>query len=427
MGGDSVMKHEESWIALAEALGPRSPLLRKLIDRFGTPESVFDADAATLREVLPDAGEGTLAAILQGRTEKEAARIALWCHRNGVRILTYDGADYPAGLREIDEPPAVLYCRGTLPASDGRLAVGVVGTRKADAYGERVAYKLSFEMAAAGAVIVSGMAEGLDGIAAIAALNAGGETVAVLGCGIDLVYPKKHTKLAAEIMQHGAILTEFPPGTPPNGWNFPIRNRIISALSDALLVVEAGEHSGALITARYAVLQGKPLFAVPGDVTSPRSVGTNRLIAEGAIPALDAEGILEHFRFLYRDAVHTEVLPEAMQYSALTPDALRLYGLRMIDDPLPEKPRAEAKALKRRKRFSLTEEDEAFTKKEAAPDTSALTPQQKELYLSLPDTGFSVDALTAKGVPVSEAVSTLTVLEIYGLVRSVPGGMFEKK
>lgn len=421
------MKHEESWIALAEALGPRSPLLRKLVARFGTPEAVFEADAATLREALPDAGEGTLAAILQKRTEKEAARIALWCHRNGVRILTYDSVAYPARLREIDEPPAVLYCRGDLPSLDDRLAVGVVGTRKADAYGEQVAYKLSFEMAAAGALIVSGMAEGLDGMAAVAALNAGGETVAVLGCGIDLVYPKKHTRLAAEIAQHGAILTEYAPGTPPNGWNFPIRNRIISALSSGLLVVEAGEHSGALITARYAVLQGKPLFAVPGDVTSHRSVGTNRLIAEGAIPALDAEGILEHFRFLYRDVVHVEVLPEAMQYSALTPEVLRPYGLRMAEEPLSKEPSAEKKTAKRRKKAVPAAVEETAPARREAPDTSALTPRQKELYLLLPDAGFSVDILTAKGVPVSEAVSTLTVLEIYGLVRSVPGGMFEKK
>ena len=421
------MKHEESWIALAEALGPRSPLLRPLLARFHTPEAVFEADAAALREALPDAGEGTVAAILQRRTEREAARIALWCHRNGVRILTYDSVDYPTRLREIDEPPAVLYCRGDLPSLDGRLAVGVVGTRKADAYGEQVAYKLSFEMAAAGTLIVSGMAEGLDGIAAIAALNAGSETVAVLGCGIDLVYPKKHARLAAEIAQHGAILTEYAPGTPPNGWNFPIRNRIISALSGALLVVEAGEHSGALITARYAVLQGKPLFAVPGDITNSRSVGTNRLIAEGAIPALDAQGILEHFRFLYRDAIHMEVLPEATQYSALTPEALHPYGLRMTEMPRAVEPRAEKKAAKRRKADTAAAEEEKLPASKPAPDTSALTPRQRELYLMLPDTGFSVDILTAGGVPVSEAVSTLTVLEIYGLVRSVPGGMFEKK
>jgi DNA processing protein len=422
-----MLKHEENWIALAECLGPRSPLLRPLIFRFGTPEAIFEADAATLREALPDAGEGIVSSILQKRTEKEAARIALWCHRNGVRVLTYDSVDYPARLREIDEPPAVLYCRGKLPVLDGRLAIGIVGTRKADAYGEQVTYKLSFELAAAGALIISGMAAGLDGLAAVAGLNAGSETVAVLGCGIDLVYPKQHTRLAAEIAERGAIVTEYPPGTPPNGWNFPVRNRIISALSSGLLVVEAGEHSGALITARYAVLQGRPVFAVPGDITSPRSAGTNRLIADGAMPVLDSEGILAHYRFLYRDAIRVEALPEAMQYSALTPEALKRYGLRMIGEgemkPAPAEPAPRKTARRKKKEAPSVEAPVALNE----PDTSALNPRQRELFDMLPGVSFSVDVLTAKGVPVSEAVSTLTVLEIYGLVRSIPGGMFEKK
>lgn len=422
-----MLKHEENWIALAECLGPRSPLLRPLISRFVTPEAIFEADAATLREALPDAGEGIVSSILQKRTEKEAARIALWCHRNGVRVLTYDSVDYPARLREIDEPPAVLYCRGKLPVLDGRLAIGIVGTRKADAYGEQVTYKLSFELAAAGALIISGMAAGLDGLAAVAALNAGSETVAVLGCGIDLVYPKQHTRLAAEIAERGAIVTEYPPGTPPNGWNFPVRNRIISALSSGLLVVEAGDHSGALITARYAVLQGRPVFAVPGDITSPRSAGTNRLIADGAMPVLDSEGILAHYRFLYRDAIRVEALPEAMQYSALTPEALKRYGLRMIGEgemkPAPAEPASRKTARRKKKEESAAEAPVSPNK----PDTSALNPRQRELFDMLPGVSFSVDVLTAKGVPVSEAVSTLTVLEIYGLVRSIPGGMFEKK
>ena len=423
-----MIKHEENWIALAECLGPRSPLLRPLLSRFGTPEAVFEADAATLREALPDAGEGIVSSILQKRTEKNAARIALWCHRNGVRILTYDSVDYPARLREIDEPPAVLYCRGKLPVLDGRLAVGVVGTRKTDAYGEQVTYKLSFELAAAGALIISGMAAGLDGLAAVAALNAGSETVAVLGCGIDVVYPRQHTRLASEIAERGAIVTEYPPGTPPNGWNFPVRNRIISALSSGLLVVEAGEHSGALITARYAVLQGRPVFAVPGDITSPRSVGTNRLIADGAIPVLDSEGILAHYRFLYRDAIRVEAVPEAMQYSALTPEVLKRYGLQMIGQSEAEPAAAPAlKKTAKRKRKEPTEAKEPLPAQKSEPDTSALSPRQRELYDMLPASSFAVDVLTARGVPVSEAASTLTVLEIYGLVRSIPGGMFEKK
>ena len=421
------MKHEQAWVALAEALGPRSPFLKTLLGHFETPEAILEADAAAIRSVLPDVGQGILSALVHKKTEKDAIRIVAWCHRNGIRILTLDSEDYPASLREIDEPPAVLYCRGRLPLLGGRLAVGVVGARKADAYGLRVAYKLSFEMAAAGAVIVSGMAAGIDAAAAAAALNAGGETIAVLGCGIDLVYPSHHTRLAAEIAEHGAIITEYAPGTKPNGWNFPMRNRIISALSSAVLVAEAGENSGALITARYALIQGKSLFAVPGDITSPRSIGTNRLLLDGAMPALDAGEMLEHFRFLYRDAIRIERLPEAMQYSDLTAEALRRFGLRLADDAAKKEsePLAWKKSVRRKK--EKTEQQSLQTAQKPLPDTSALTPRQKELYDMLGEGTFSVDLLTGQGVPVSEAASTLTVFEIYGLVRSLPGGMFSKK
>lgn len=424
------MKHEQAWVTLAEALGPRSPFLRTLLGHFETPEAILEADEGALRAVLPDIGQGILSALVNKKTEKDAARIVAWCHRNGVRILTLDHEDYPSPLREIDEPPAVLYCRGRMPLLDGRLTVGVVGTRRADAYGERVTYKLSFEMAAAGAVIVSGMAAGLDAIAAAAALNAGSDTIAVLGCGIDIVYPSQHTRLAAEIAEHGAIITEYAPGTKPNGWNFPIRNRIISALSSAVLVVEAGESSGAMITARYAILQGKSLFAVPGDITSPRSVGTNRLIADGAIAALDASEMLEHFRFLYRDAIRIERLPEAMQYSAITAEALRRFGLRLIEDGKEKEsvPERREKGARRKKQKEAKEQENPITVQEKPlPDTSPLTPRQKELYDMLGEENFSVDHLTARGVPVSEAASTLTVFEIYGLVRSLPGGVFSKR
>ena len=422
-----MITHEENWIALAEILGPRSPMLKPLISRFGSPEGVFSATVEELRAALPDITELLLTALVQRRTAKEATRLYTYCYRNGVRVLTYDSEEYPAVLRDIDEPPAVLYCRGKLPPLDKRLAVSVVGTRKADAYGEQVTYRLSFEMAAAGTVIVSGMAAGADAIASAAALNAGGEAVAVLGCGIDLVYPKQHTRLAREIAEHGAVITEFAPGTPPNGWNFPIRNRIISALSSAVLVTEADERSGALITARYGVLQGKTIFAVPGDITAARSAGCNRLLFDGAIPALRAEDILSYFHFLYRDALHPEVLPEAMQYSALTSEALRPYGLRMVKAETPSNAEAvkEKKVRNDKKVKTVTKNEDAEQK--SAPDTSALTPRQRELYMLLPDTPFSVDILTGKGVPVSEAASTLTVFEIYGLIGSRPGGVFEKK
>ena len=166
------MQHEQNWIALSEILGPRSPLLKPLLAAFATPEAIFAAGEEKLREALPDIGAGTLKSLLGKRTAETARGIALWCHQNAVRILPFDHAEYPAILRELDEPPALLYCRGRLPDLQGRACVGMVGPRKTDAYGEDVTYKISFELAAAGAVIVSGLAEGVDGIATAAALLA---------------------------------------------------------------------------------------------------------------------------------------------------------------------------------------------------------------------------------------------------------------
>ncbi len=419
------MQHEEKWVALAEALGPRSPLLKPLLEVFDSPEAILGATESDIRAVLPDIGTGTLRTLLSGRTLAAAHSTVLWCHRNGVRILCFDSEEYPCVLRDLDEPPAVLYCRGSLPDFNKCATVGVVGPRKTDAYGERVAYKLSFELSAAGAVVVSGMAQGVDGIATAAALAAGGSAIAVLGCGIDIVYPRHHGKLMAECAERGAVITEYAPGTPPNGYNFPVRNRLISALSRAVLVVQAGERSGALITARYAILQGRPLYAVPGDITEPRSQGSNRLLQAGARPALCAEDILAPLRARYHATLCEQALREAEQYSTLTAQAMRPFGVRLVSacedgkQEKREKKKAAPKRAEKKEKQPMPDEDKA--------DLSALTPRQRELYDMLPETPFSVDALAQQGVPVAEAISTLTVLEIYGLLATRPGGMYERK
>ena len=424
-----MLQHEENWIALAEVLGPRSHWLKPLLERFETPEAIFAAGEEALRAAMPGVGEGLLRQLLTGHSMQSAKQIARWCHRSSVKILPYDGSDYPACLRELEEPPAVLYCRGTLPDLSARAAVGIVGTRRADAYGEQITYKISFELAAAGAVIVSGMAEGIDGIATAAALAAGGTPIAVLGCGIDIAYPRHHQKLMAECAEAGAVLTEYPPGTPPNGYHFPVRNRLISALSHALLVTEAGERSGALITARYAVMQGRTLFVTPGDITAARSQGSNRLLQAGARAALCAEDILALLRPRYHAVLNEDAFREAVQYAALTPEALSAYGVRSVG--IADKPQETEKKAKRSKRAPRQERKE---RPEADPapaprtsDLAMLTPRQRELYAMLPTGAFSVDALTERGVPVSEAASTLTMLEIYGLLSARPGGVFERK
>lgn len=426
------MQHEQNWIALAEILGPRSPMLKPLLKSFGTPEAIFAAGEEKLREVLPDIGMGTLKAILGKRTAENARGIALWCHQNGVKILPFDHAEYPAVLRELDEPPALLYCRGTLPDFSARASVGVVGPRRTDAYGEYVTYKISFELAAAGVVIVSGLAEGVDGIATAAALLSGGTPIAVLGCGIDVTYPRHHTKLLSECAERGAVITEYAPGTPPNGYNFPIRNRLISALSDAVLVTQAGEHSGALITARYAVIQGRPLYTVPGNVTSPLCAGSNRLLQSGAYPVLEASDLFASLMPRYHATLSDKQLAESVQFSALDAEKLQKLGLRLCAENAAPAAQETSKPKKAKKERKAKKEKEGaasscVAKPAFVPDLSALTPRQRELYVMLPQGPFTADVLTAKGVPISEAASTLTLMEIYGLVASRPGGMFELK
>jgi DNA processing protein len=209
-----------------------------------------------------------------------------------IEILTWDDKLYPTRLKEIDQPPPVLYLRGELTTEDS-WAVAVVGTRRVSAYGRQVAEEVASFLATNGVTVISGLARGVDAIAHQSALKAGGRTIAVLGCGVDRIYPPENAQLAEKIMTGGALVSDYAPGTPPDAANFPPRNRIISGLSTATVIVEAGETSGALITAQFAVDQGREVFAVPGNIYAPQSKGTNRLIAQGAHPMLSVRDLLD--------------------------------------------------------------------------------------------------------------------------------------
>jgi DNA processing protein len=209
-----------------------------------------------------------------------------------IEILTWDDELYPPRLKEIDQPPPVLYVRGNLTLEDS-WAVAVVGTRRVSTYGRQVAEELGSFLAVNGVTVVSGLARGVDAIAHQSAIKSGGRTIAVLGCGLDRIYPPEHAQLAGKIMASGALISDYPPGTPPDASNFPPRNRIISGLTMATVVVEAGETSGALITAQFAIDQGREVFAVPGNILAPQSKGTNRLIVQGAHPMLSVHDLLD--------------------------------------------------------------------------------------------------------------------------------------
>ena len=264
--------------------------MQALRDHFGDLALAWQApmDALQAAGLSPKLAER----VTQVRASVDLEKYMAQATAQGISILTWEDDNYPARLKEIDQPPPVLYVRGDLTTEDS-WAVAVVGTRRVSAYGRQVTEELVSFFAANGVTVVSGLARGVDAIAHQSALKSGGRTIAVMGCGVDRIYPPEHKQLAEKIMASGALISDYAPGTPPEASNFPPRNRIISGLSMATVVVEAGETSGALITAQFAIDQGREVFAVPGNILAPQSKGTNRLIADGARPMLSGRDLLD--------------------------------------------------------------------------------------------------------------------------------------
>lgn len=277
------------WLALKQLPNVGPARIRTLLERFGTIANLWQASEAEIRRAV----DGKLRDhLLVSRRELDVAELYQRTTAGDVRIACWTDPDYPQLLAEIPAPPPILYYRGALIEPD-TTAVAIVGTRRVTAYGREMAHRLAFDLAKAGVTIVSGMALGVDGIAHRAALEAGGRTIAVLGSGIDVLYPWQHRDLAKRIEQQGAIVSDYPPGTKPDRFNFPPRNRIISGLSLGVVVVEAPEKSGALITVDFAAEQGRDAFAVPGPVHAPASAGCLRIIRDGATMVRSADDVLE--------------------------------------------------------------------------------------------------------------------------------------
>lgn len=278
------------WVALNLINGIGAVRFRALVDHFGDPQAVWEAPAAALRTIgLPTK---VIDELLEKRKSVDLALIWSQIEANHAALLTWADEEYPRRLKQIDNPPPVLYQRGNLTSVDD-WAVAVVGTRRISPYGRQVAEMIGNFLARNGVTVVSGLALGVDTIAHRAALDAGGRTIAILGSGVDNIYPAQNRSLAAKIMEQGAVISDYALGTPPDRGNFPARNRIISGMSLATVVVEAGEKSGALITARFAADQGREVFAVPGKIFAPQSKGANELIRKGAHPLLQPEDLLE--------------------------------------------------------------------------------------------------------------------------------------
>ncbi len=313
------------WVGFSLASGIGAARLRRLIDAFGDVERAWNAPSEHLYAVgLPRPVVDELVKTRrEADLEAELARI----EAGGFHLLTWEDLDYPDRLRELDAPPPVIYVSGELVAED-RFAVAVVGTRRMSSYGRRVAQELGELLGANGITVVSGLARGVDGIAHRGALDAGGRTIAVLGSGVDRIYPPEHRRLAAEIVESGAVISEYALGVRPEAKNFPPRNRIISGLALVVVVVEAGETSGALITANFAAEQGRDVFAVPGSIHSHSSRGCHKLIQAGAQILISPQDVIEA---LNMDVV---VRQEAIQLELPEDDVERAIFQELGEDPV---------------------------------------------------------------------------------------------
>ena len=403
------MRDKLLWLWLALACGPANGSFAAVNVAFPHPGAVYEASAEEIVSVL-----GNCAAVgrLQQKDLKEARRIFELCKRHGITILTYDDPAYPASVKAAKHPPAVLYVCGEGPLSllSGP-CVGVVGTREPTPYGVRATFDHASAWAMAGLTVVSGMALGIDGVAHGAALAAKGKTVAVLGCGVAVVYPAAHRKLYRHILQNGLVLSEYPPGTGPKPYHFPARNRIVSALSSVVAVMEGKRRSGALITASFAKEQGKPVYALPGRAGDPYAEAPNLLLSEGARLLLDASVLLSDMG----------LAPSGAATSAFSSDILDHYGVSAGKAPSASAPRKKRRAQKKAAPSEpVAQPKEAF---EAAAKAFGLDEKALSLYRMLPEDGTSClpDEL-ALNFDTKELLQALTMLEIAHLIIRFPSG-----
>ena len=292
------------WVWLTEQNRLGGPARQALLEHFGSPEEVYYAELGDLLQVEGITADQVQA--LENKSLDRAQSILEECARKDIFLLTAQDALYPQRLKNIYDPPLLLYGRGSMPLFDEEAAVAVVGTRSCSPYGIRTAERFGFEMSKQGGLVVSGLARGIDAASQLGALRAGGLTAAVLGCGVDVVYPPENDRLYEDVAASGVLLSEYPPGAEPFGWHFPARNRILSGLCLATLVVEAPEKSGALITAATALEQGRDVFAIPGPLDTEGSVGCNRLIRDGAGLATESWDILREYQSRYPHKLHPD-------------------------------------------------------------------------------------------------------------------------
>ncbi len=389
------------WLWLHLLTGLTISQKRALLEYFHDPEELYRAKESTYRTALQMPEEGYIA--LSHKDLTAARELAALCSRKRVGIVAIGDSGYPERLKHIPDAPLVLYYRGRLPNWEAYPAIGVVGTRRSSGYGLQIAEKMGAQIAACGGLVVSGVADGIDGAAMQQALLQDCPVVGVLGCGVDVVFPARNRDLYALTEEKGCLISEYPPGTPGYKWNFPRRNRIISGISHGVLVVEAPQISGALITARYASEQGREVFVVPGNINSDTCAGSNALLREGAIAVFEGYDILR-------------------EYEARFPGQIRRAEPREIrqipqkEESMPTKP-----AKKPIDNGCVTQ----YSVLNSGGPT--LTEEEKVLLSHLTEKIEAVDEVIARsGMETAKALSLVTKLSLKGVIKHHPGKCISK-
>ena len=408
------------WIWLATRPGVNDRVKVELVRHFHDPESVYFADADSYDPIEGLTPEGKAA--LLDKDLRPAEEILEACDRENLRILTYQDAAYPSRLKNISDPPLVFYYKGRLPDFDRSPLIGVVGTRSASPYGLTAAKRMGYQIAKCGGIVISGMAYGIDGMAMRGALTAGAPVVGILGCGADIVYPASNRALFADTESYGCIMSEFPPGTPPAKWTFPKRNRIISGMSCGVLVVEAPEKSGALITANLALDQGRDVFVVPGNIDVPTFVGSNRLLREGATIVSSGWDIMSEYAALFPDkirkdtgAVHQNAYPDEVEIRVETEKPTRKVAQkpRILGKKQPIKEKNDKKVIDKAEASSYSDVNDILPK---------LSDDEQKIVSALKNGERLVDDVIAEtGLNTGKVLATLTLLEVKGVVKRLPG------
>ncbi len=397
------------WVWLQKIIGFGSSFLPNVIERFGSAKGLYEADVDTIRKsgVLPPSVINKIGAI----SLSDCYATINVCKHLGIDIVTPDMKSYPKTLLCIDAPPAVLYVKGRMPDFELTPTFCIVGPRNCTEFGKKSAYSLAYRLALGGMTIVSGGAVGADFYAHAGALNAGGVTVLVMPCGIDVEYPVANKEIRKAVIQKGCVISEFPPGYNVTKGAFRIRNRIMSGLALGVAVVEASEKSGALITANCAAEQGKDVFVVPGRAKiSQQYAGSDKLLKDGAIPLLSAVNIFECYYPMFSDKI----------------DMRRAYNINK-ETMNKDYQQCSNKFFVRLKKVKLFKPKTEKAEKRNLPKIDVLSSTAKLVYSCFNDKEISVDDICIEHISDADVFAALSELELYGFIQAMPGGRFEKK